>query len=420
VRRLALPLALLLVWAGAAQAEVVFRGDVSDARLALGPAGEPVVAYVADGLLSLATRRATGWTAQPLYVLPSRDVEIDGLTASNDGSVGVLARDRDARWVAFARRRGSGAWRLTLITPDGRGDRIGPAGLTLDAQQRPVFAYAVWHPSHKTALRLVRADARGRLRTRGVTREGFPPTPTLAAAAPVLLPRGEIRVVETYAPAAIEWRPIPGDWVGQFLHSSALGVPIGPIAALATGSTVYAAWTEAYPTLGPPAVVLAVRGQRANSSVAVENAVLAGLALTFAGPELAANRCIEGSCFGLVGTAGLDGVVAGFAVEANGGHELLLAGDATLDWYRSPAALPFRVTLNRDLTGRVSGATGGIVTLYRQRADGSRAPVGTFPVAADGSFVASDPTATAAAAPHRAVYVDSATSIPYAALVGSG
>jgi hypothetical protein len=96
---------------------------------------------------------------------------------------------------------------------------------------------------------------------------------------------------------------------------------------------------------------------------------------------------------------------------------VLLATDVGLDFYRSPAALPVRVSLNRDLTGRVDGVAGGVVTLYRERPDAPRTAVGTFPVAADGSFVAADPTAGPAAATYHAVYVDPATSIPYAALV---
>jgi hypothetical protein len=422
VRRLALPLALLALWAGTARAETVYRGDpVADARLALGPAGEPIAAYVANGLLSLATRHDGGWSSQALFVLPSRNAELDGLTVSTGGRVDLLVRDRNGRWLASAGQSGAAGWRLNLIRPPARHDLIGPAGLVLDGQQRPAVAYALWHPTHKTSLRLVRMDSAGRLHTTSITRKGYPPTPTMPAAAPVLLPTGEIRVVETFAPAAIEWRPVPGDWVGQFLHSSALGVPTGSIAAAASASTVYAAWTEAYPTLGPPAVVLAVHGARASSAVAIENAVLAGLALTPAGPELAANRCLEGSCFGLVGTTGLDGIVAGFAVAPSGARNILLATDQGLDWYRSPGALPLRVSLKSDLTGRVEGASGGSVTLYRERPDGSSAAVATFAVASDGSFAASDPTAGALAAVHRAVYVDPATSIPYAALAsGSG
>jgi hypothetical protein len=419
VRRFALPFVLLGLWAGAAAAEPVYRGTpVSDARLALAPNGEPVVAYVADGLLTLATRGAGGWSAQPLFILPSRNVELDGLVLAGDGRPVVLLRDRDGRWLATARRLTTGAWSWTLIRPDGKKDLIGPAGLTLDADQRPVIAYALWHPSHKTVLRVMRTDAAGVFRTRPVTRKGFPVTPTLAAAAPVLMPSGEIRVVETFAPAAIEWRPIPGDWVGQFLHSSALGIPTGAIAAAVSGSTVYATWTEMFPTLGPPAVVLAEHGTEVSSAIAVENAVLAGLALTPSGPEVAANRCVGNSCFGLVEGAGLDGIVAGFTVEPNGARELLLANDDGLDWYRSPSALPLHLTLNRDLSGRVDGAGGGAVTLYRERPDGTRSVVGLFPLAVDGSFKASDPTAGPVASGYRVVFTDRTTSIPYAAVVG--
>ena len=160
----------------------------------------------------------------------------------------------------------------------------------------------------------------------------------------------------------------------------------------ASGSTVYAAWTEAYPTLGPPAVVLAHHGSTAGSAVAIENAVLAGLALTPEGPELAANRCFDGVCLGLVGSAGLDGIVAGFAVSPDGSRSVLLATDAGLDFYRSPADLPVSVSLNRNLSGHVDGVAGGVVTLYREHADAPRVAVGTFPVATDGSFVAADPT----------------------------
>jgi hypothetical protein len=262
--------------------------------------------------------------------------------------------------------------------------------------------------------------------TTRITRKGFPPSATLPSAAPVLLPSGAIRVVETYAPAAIEWRPIPGDWVGRFLHSSALGVPVGTISTAVSGSVVYAAWTEAYPTLGPPAVVVASHGTHTASGVAVEDAVLAGLAVTTQGPEVAANRCVpavafgltgDGVCGGLVGAAGLDGIVAGFAVAEDGSHELLLDSATGLDWFQSPGPLGVRVTLNRDLTGRVDGASGGAVQLYRER-PGQRTLLGSFPLAADGSFTAGDPTASPVVAAYRAVYVDAATGIPYAALIG--
>jgi len=420
-RRLVLPLVLLALWAGDAAGETVYSGTpVSDARLAVGPGDAPVVAYVAAGTLTIATRRASGWDARSPFVLPASDAEIDGLVVSHSGLPTVLLRGRDGRWLGIARSVAAGKWRWRTIRPDGARDLIGPAGLALDLHGRPLVAYALWHASHRTVLRLVRTDARGALRTQAVTRKGFPETPTLAGAAPVVMPNGQIRVVETFTPAAIEWRPIPGDWIGQFLHSSALGVPTGAVATAVAGTTVYAAWTEAFPTLGPPAVVLASHGSRAQGAVAIENAVLAALAVTPSGPELAANRCAGNSCLGLVGDVGVDGLVAGYAAERGGARELLLATDAGLDWLRAPLPLSVRVSLNKDLSGRVEGASSGAVTLYRDAADGSRAVVGSFPVAADGSFAASDPAAATPPAAYRAVWLDPATSIPFCALLAAG
>jgi hypothetical protein len=417
--RAALPLVFLVFWTGAAHAELVHSGPVADARIALQRSGEPVVAYVADGLLSLASRDAATatWSSRPLFVLPSQEVELDGLAVGASGRTSVLLRSTNGSWLALAAEVAPGRWAWRMIASDTPRDLIGPAGLALDASGRPLVAYALWRPSRKTFLRLVRFDARGRPQTQSVTRKGFPPSPTLAGAAPVVLPSGEVRVVETFAPAAIEWSPIPGDWLGQFVHSSALGIPIGTVATAVSGSTVYAAWTEAYPTLGPPAVVLAHHGSTAGSAVAIENAVLAGLALTPDGPELAANRCFDGFCLGLVGSSGLDGVVAGFAASRDGSRSVLLASEIGLDFFRSPIDLRVRIALTRNLSGRVDGVTGGRVTLYRERADAPRVAVGTFPVAADGSFVAVDPTAGPTAPTYRAVYVDPATSVPYAALL---
>ena len=83
VRRLALPLLLFAFWVGDAAAEPVYRGvPVSDARLALGPGDVPVVAYVADGALTVAVRRTAAWNARSPLVLPARDVEIDGLVVA--------------------------------------------------------------------------------------------------------------------------------------------------------------------------------------------------------------------------------------------------------------------------------------------------------------------------------------------------
>jgi hypothetical protein len=412
VCRVVLPLLVLLLSGGVARAETVYPGPVADARLALGPAETPIVAYILEANLVLATRGPSGWTDSTV-ILPRQDVEIDGLAAGPNG-VTALVRSRDGTWLAL--------WdgqRLRSFRRDSKLALFGPAGLALDAAGRPVVAYAVWVPSHKTYLRLVRPKANGKHDTTPVTRKGFPPTSTLAAAAPVVLGSGAVHVVETYLPAAIEWRPIPGDWMGRFLHITALGAPSGGIIATAVGSVLYAAWTEAFPTLGPPGVVLAVHSDLARSSVALENAVLAGLALTPDGPELAANRCVApGVCGGLVADTAVDGVVAGFTAAPDGTRDLLLATDAGLEWLRSPGPLNVHVTLTQQLTGRVDGASGGAVLVYREPPGAARTLLGSFPLAADGSFTASDPTASPVAAAYRAVYT--AGGIPYAALTGPG
>jgi hypothetical protein len=412
VRRVAVvPLLWLLLAGGVARAETVYPGHVSDARLALGPVATPVVAYVLDTNLVLATRGPSGWT-DVTVILPGPDIEIDGLASGSNG-LSALVRSRDGSWLALWDGR-----RLRSFHRDSTAARFGPAGLALDRTGGAVVAYALWFPSRKTYLRLVRTNGNGKLTTTPVTRKGFPLTSTLPAAAPVVLGSGAVRVVETYLPAAIEWRPIPGDWMGQFLHMTALGAPTGGIIATAVGSVVYAAWTEAFPTLGPPGIVLAVHSDLARSSVAVENAVLAGLAVTPDGPEVAANRCVPpGVCGGLVAGTGVDGVVAGFTAGPDGTRDLLLATEAGLEWFRSPGPLGVKVTLTPQLTGRVDGATGGAALVYRERQGVPRTLLGSFPLAADGSFTASDPTASPVVSAYRAIYT--VAGIPYGALVGS-
>jgi len=408
VRRLALPLLVLLCWIESASADTIYPGQVDGARLAGGQ-----VAYALGANVVVATRGPSEWRETTIG-FPS-PLELDGYAVRRDGSSAVLARDLDGRWLAL--------WdghRLVRFHRDSKHARFGPAGLALDRAGSPVVAYALWYPSHRTFLRLARPRG-DTVRVQAVTRGGFPSTLGYAAAAPVVLDTGAVRVVETYLPAAIDWGL--NGW-GRFLFSSALGVPVGGIVAGAVGSTLYAAWTEAFPTLGPPAVVLATHAGVVQSGVAIEDAVLADLALTSHGPELAANRCIpaaafgatgNGPCVGLVKDVGVDGIVAGYA--AVGDHrQLLLQTDDALEWFDAPHGLNVRMTLKADLTGRVDGATGGTVALYRERPGVTRVLVDTEPVAPDGSFVLHDPTASPLAEAYRAVYVDAATGIPYAAL----
>src|SRR5262249_10953203 len=124
-------------------------------------------------------------------------------------------------------------------------------------------------------------------------------------------------------------------------------------------------------------------------------------------------------CLGVVGAAGLDGLVAGYAVEPGGAREVLLATDAGLDWFRSPTLPSVQLTLTANLTGSVQGVGAGAVTLYRESATRARTPVGTFPVAASGAFAASDPNASTPPAAYRVVWTDPATGLPYCAVLST-
>ena len=413
---IALPATVLAAaLASPGRAELVHGGQVDGARVALGAGGRTSVVYVLGPRVVAATRTAEGWASGTLVSFGSA-VELDGVAWTPRG-IAVLARARDgSRLVLWDGKR------RIAFRRDSKQALFGPAGLAVDEQGRLLVGYALWFPSRKSFLRLARITSDGKVFTRAVTKEGFPSSRTLPAAAPVVLESGEVRVVETFLPAAINWG-LTG-W-GKLLFSSALGVPTGAVAAAAAGSTVYAAWTEAFPTLGPPAVVLATHADRVRSGVEIENAALAALVVTSAGPELAANRCIpaaafglegNGVCGGLVSGAGVDGIVADYEATATG-RQLVVQTPVGLEWFASAAAPQPRVRLNGDLTGRVEGATGGTITIYRERPDAPRTPLGVVPLAADGSFSIPAPASPLATA-YRAVYADPATGIPYAALVG--
>jgi hypothetical protein len=74
------------------------------------------------------------------------------------------------------------------------------------------------------------------------------------------------------------------------------------------------------------------------------------------------------------------------------------------------------VTLDAGLTGRVDGAFGGSVTIYRELPGTARRVFATAALAPDGSFAVAAPASPESAA-FRAVYVDPETQIPWAALV---
>lgn len=434
-----LPLLALatLALAGPARAGELVAPGVADGSLVVGPAGIPRVAYVAGRELVVATRSNAGaWSRRRVALLSGSSGLLAGLSVHGSGSLAVLAEDSNGRWLTLAWRAQS-SWRVVRLVRDVRGGRLGPSGLTLDTRGRPAVAYALWRPSGATFLRLVRWD-HGRFRTRRVTRGGFPPSPVPPAAAPVRLPNGTIRVVEAYGAegsAAIDWAPVRNDWLGQFLYSSPLGALAGAVAALAApNGVVYSAWTEAFPRLGEIAVVLAAHTAPVESGVVLRHAVLAGLALERGRALLAANDWVTAGEAGLAGDdllpvgvlrdAGgaldeLDGALAAVAVDPVGARQILDVTDEGLWWFRAAQPTP-RVSLTAApvpgsiaLSGRVSGAAGGAVTLYRERPGEPRVAVASAPLSADGSFTGQDAPG-AGGFLYRAVY--DAAGLPAAAL----
>jgi hypothetical protein len=99
---------------------------------------------------------------------------------------------------------------------------------------------------------------------------------------------------------------------------------------------------------------------------------------------------------------------------------LLLSTDRGLEWFEAPSLPSIRLTLNAGasghITGRVDGARGGTVQLYRELPGAARSLVASLPLEPDGSFAALDSPPTSPTL-YRAVYVEATTGIPYASLL---
>jgi hypothetical protein len=116
----------------------------------------------------------------------------------------------------------------------------------------------------------------------------------------------------------------------------------------------------------------------------------------------------------------LDGRLDGYVRTSGGGRQLLLSTPSGLEWFESPTRPSLHVSLTASaegLAGRVDGVTSGVVQIYRESVSG-RTLAGTAELAPDGSFAFRN-VAPASPTPYlyRAVYVDPATNIPYAALL---
>jgi hypothetical protein len=417
-----------LTIASPAEAELV-TNQADRGLLAAAADGTPYAAYTVGRDLFVTVRSPEGrWRATRLGRLPGANVTLAGIQVSERPHryVTVLAEDLQGRWLSLA--RGS---RITSIARPAAKSSLGPAGLTLDAADRPAIAYAVQRPSGNTFLRLVTFGPRFRPRTRAITQKGFPVSALPPGAAPVLV-NGRLHVVETYTSAAIDWAPRAGRWEGQYLFASRDGTPQGRVGAVFLPSTLWSAWTQVY---SDDLMVLLTSSSETQTTWTLTRGIFVSIAKGENATEVGAYDWVSlGDDWpvyaGIVvrgpgdETWQLDGRLEGYLIAREGSRQLLLSRDDSLEWFRAPApSLPaIRVALTAvgpsgQISGTVVGATGGTVEIYRELPHASRKLVATSPVAADGSFRA-DGLEPSPDALYRAVYADPATGIPFGFLPG--
>jgi hypothetical protein len=436
--------AVSLAVTGSASGELVARAP--DGMIAVTPRGAPLVGYVSGAELLVARRGGRGHWIQQRAARIARGSRLAAFAAGSAGPVAVVIGPGD-RSLAVLRRQ-KDRWVKTRLTGSlGPDLTLGWPGLTLDRRGLPVVAYTRWHThSLFSQLILARVGTRG-AQTQRVTAGGWPKSYTPPPAAPVLLPDGSVHVVETYgvsgAVGTIEWTPRKKTWIGVYLSAGRGGFPIGPMfAAPGRGSVVYAAWTEEFPgsLYGGFPVTIATHGREITENVVSERGVTTGLAMTRNGPVVAANEWVSADSFSfsvtepdavwagtVTGSGGseLDGRLAGLAaVPHSAAQDLLLSRPDGLSWFRTRGSLPVHVSLSAEaradgtvaLSGRVQGARGGKVTIYRERSKAIREAAGIAKLGPGGTFALVDsprirPTF------YRAVYTDPATGIPYAKLL---
>ena len=436
--------AVALAVTGSASAELVAR--VPDGMIAVTPTGKALVGFVRGQELVIAQRTGRERWTQRRVTRVSKGSRLAAFKAGAAEPVAVIIGPGD-RSLIVVRRKGDRWLRTPLAGPLGADLSLGWPGLTLDRSGLPVVAYTRWHSrSLYSQLILAKIDARGKPHTQRVTAGGWPKSYTPPPAAPVIVRNGSVHVVETYgvggAVGTLEWIPRSHTWIGLFLSAGRGGFPIGAMFAVpGRGSIVYAAWTEEFPgsLFGGFPVTLATHGREITENIVSERGVTTGLAMTSHGPELAANEWVAADNFSfsfpapdavwagtVTGSGGseLDGRLAGLAaVPHSGAQDLLLSRPDGLWWFRS-RSLPVHVSLSAEpqgdgtvaLSGRVQGAHGGHVTIYREHAKTRRETAGTVKPGAGGTFALVD-TPRARPVFYRAVYTDPATGIPYAKLM---
>jgi hypothetical protein len=408
--------------------------------------GTPLVGFVRGPQLVIEQRAGPSrWIQQTTQV--ARGSRLAALKAGTAGLVAVVVGPGE-RSVMVLRRQGT-KWQTTRLAGRLAADvSVGWPGLTLARSGLPIVAYTQWHSrSLNSQLILAKIDARGAPHTQRVTAGGWPKSYTPPPAAPVVVENGSVHVIETYgvsgAVGTIEWLPRDHTWIGLFLSAGRGGFPIGPMfAATGRGGVVYTAWTEEFPgsLYGGFPVTLARHGREITENIVSERGVTTGLAMTRNGPAVAANEWVAADTWSfsltepqavwagtVTGRGGseLDGRLAGLAtVPGSGAQDLLLSRPDGLSWFRTRGSLPVHVTLSAEvrtdgtvtLAGRVHGARGGIVTIYRERSSTKRETAGTARLGPGGTFTLVD-TARTRPTFYRAVYVDPATRIPYAKLL---
>jgi hypothetical protein len=415
--------------ASPAQAEVV-TSQIDRGVLAVAADGTPYVAYTVGRNLFV-TRRIDqgGWRATRLGRLPGANVTLAGIRIGERPHryVTVLAEDGQGRWLVLA--RGS---RMTSIARPAAGSSLGPAGLTLDARERPAVAYAVQRASGKTFLRLVTFGQGVRPRTRAITEKGFPASRLPPGAAPVLV-NGRLHVVETYTSAAIDWAEnARGGWQGQYLFASRDGTPQGRVGAVFLPSTLWSAWTQVYPD---ELVVLLTSSSETQTTWTLTRGIFVSIAQGEDAPEVAAydwvNLAEDWPVYAGIVVRGpgdatwqLDGRLDGYVVAPGGSRQLLLSREGALEWFRAPApSFPsVQITMGAineagQVSGSVAGATGGTIEIYQELPHAPRKLVAATPVAADGNFQA-DGLVPSPETLYRAVFVEPATGIPFGFLPG--
>jgi hypothetical protein len=408
-----------------AKAEVVAPTG-SDALLAVARDGSPRVAYLSDRDVVVGRRTSGAWRFVRVGRVPGTRPVLAGLVVDRQLRTSVLVEAENGSWIALSSR---GRRLRVVVRPQRKGESFGPAGLALDAAGRPAFAYALRRSSGKSWLRLVTTDARGRLHTHGITKGGFPTSAFVPGAAPVLVGR-RLHVVETYTDAAIDWGPKSGGgWEGQFLFASRDGTPAGRVGALASSAGLWSAWSEV--TGDGPSVLLTLSADTQTTAVAAESGIFASLLVDGGNAEVGAyDWATLGDAFVYAGLLAdvngpfteVDGRLDGYARTPAGGRQLLLTTPNGLEWFQSPARPSIRVVATADggtVSGRVEGATGGAVDIYRETAAG-RTLAGHAELAADATFSFPDAVPLSPVPfVYRVVYVDPATTIPYAHLLGT-